>query len=303
MNLAHVKWFVEDPSTKIPEISAGEIVFVFIFVISGLCIAYFVDRFIKQQKSIAEVSDKIQPLRNWMPTIIRLILAIMLAYSSINRTVFAPNLIADNQLSGFLVVLTSLISALLLLGLATRASAVALIATFVAAAINFGPLNLLDHAEIVGLSLFLLIEGPGKWAFDNTLIKSRKYALKYRKHSMRIILVSAGISFASLAFSEKLGDLNLAAAFLNDHNWNFLSFAGVSDRNFILFIGASELAIGLSLIVGLANRAVVMLLLLILITTAVLLGISEVVGHAFAVAVVAAAWLIHDLPLMNTRQR
>jgi uncharacterized membrane protein YphA (DoxX/SURF4 family) len=301
MLFSHVKWFVEQNITFEPAITQAEMLFVTGFVTVGLLLAWVADEVIKKQQPIANVSDALQKFRPWLPTAARFVLALMLIYSSINNYLFVPNLANEGELASSLTSFISVLGVMLLLGLGTRIAAVGLAVVYFMAISIFGIYHMLDHIEILGLSAYLLIEGSGNWSLNSLFMKEKIAPLKLRMHSLRIILVSAGISFAVLAFSEKLADLPLAMTFLGDHSWNFLSAFGVSDRHFVIFIGASELTIGLTLVFGLASRLVVFMLLGILILTAALLGLSEVVGHAFAITVVAAAWLIQDLPLMKSK--
>jgi hypothetical protein len=100
-----------------------------------------------------------------------------------------------------------------------------------------------------------------------------------------------GAALVVLSFSEKLAGIGIAEQFLEDHQWNLLRFVGVSDRSFIIIIGAIELMLGVALIVNFAPRLILLIILATMIQTALLLGIEEVYGHLFAVGIFVAIWV------------
>ena len=301
MFLAHVKWFTQNLTTYNQPISGTEYVVIVLFVFLGLFVLLQIDKYMEKIQPIAKLSDDLQPLKQWLPTVVRLSLATMLLYGSINRYFLVPNLPTSTTLENLVLIFASIMGVLLILGAGTRLASLGLIILCIVSVPLFGFIPMLEHIEIIGLSAFLMLEGAGKYAFDNALDLNWKAPLKYRRYSLDLLIISAGISLVVLAFTEKIFDIDLAMAFLQEHNWNFLSSLGVSDRGFILFIGASELLIGLSLVLRLASRLIVLMLLILLTITAILLGIEEVVGHIFAVSVVLAAWLAIDLPLMKSK--
>lgn len=100
-------------------------------------------------------------------------------------------------------------------------------------------------------------------------------AVKY----LRILL---GVQLIILAVHNKLINPNLGLAFLEIHPWNFLPYVGLpmfSDVNFVVGIGVAELALGLLVVAGLATRLVAALITFVFLTTGILLGIEELMGH------------------------
>jgi uncharacterized membrane protein YphA (DoxX/SURF4 family) len=103
-----------------------------------------------------------------------------------------------------------------------------------------------------------------------------------------------------LAFSEKLFNVPAAQDFLNQHSWNLASFAGVSDRHFIIIAGSIELLLGLALILHKVPRLIVLVTLVTMTATALALGIEEVYGHLFAVGIVVATLVNDTKPAKNS---
>jgi hypothetical protein len=99
--------------------------------------------------------------------------------------------------------------------------------------------------------------------------------------AVTILRILTGASLAVLAFTEKLWNVPLAAAFLENHNFNFLPALGlnVSTETFVLMAGTVELTLGLLLMSGAFLRLVIVMLWLPFNLTLPLLGWRELVGH------------------------
>jgi uncharacterized membrane protein YphA (DoxX/SURF4 family) len=107
------------------------------------------------------------------------------------------------------------------------------------------------------------------------LSRQPQRAVKY----LRILL---GVQLIILAVHNKLLNPNLGLAFLEMHPWNFLPYVGLpmfSDVNFVVGIGVAELALGLLIVAGLATRLIAALITTVFLTTGILLGIEELMGH------------------------
>jgi uncharacterized membrane protein YphA (DoxX/SURF4 family) len=98
---------------------------------------------------------------------------------------------------------------------------------------------------------------------------------------MTILRVSLGLTLVVLAFTEKLLNLDLAEAFLQQHPVNFMRYWGSSmtDRTFAVCAGCVELAVGLLLVFGFFPRVVIFLAWLPLNMTLMVFNWAELIGH------------------------
>jgi uncharacterized membrane protein YphA (DoxX/SURF4 family) len=180
-----------------------------------------------------------------------------------------------------------------LLGAATKAGSVVLLLGYLSLIFETTIGNVLDHFEYVAIAGYLFFRGPGRISLagkkESNSFKSRQFALpSYR--------IGLGIALVALGLSEKLFGISIAQEFLTLHNWNLLSWLGVSDRLFAIIAGSIETLVGLALIFNFASRLLLLIVLGLMSTTAILLGIEEIYGHLFAVGAVAVIWVNDTKP-------
>jgi hypothetical protein len=202
---------------------------------------------------------------------------------------WAQNITTDDTPLQVLSWLGAGLGLLMIAGIFVRTSAISVGVLYLISLLFVSPVNLLEHIEYLGLAAYLAAVGGGPL----TIKRLQSYDLlsleAYRNRAKDLLQKGVGLSLIILAFSEKLFAFGIAHQFLNNHHWNFLDFA-VSNRLFIIIAGSFELLIGLALFFNLATRLVVLGVLGLFITTAILLGLDEVVGHLFAVGLLAVVW-------------
>jgi uncharacterized membrane protein YphA (DoxX/SURF4 family) len=297
--VAHVKWFVEGPHEIVNELSAIEIGVLLFVVVLGLRALKFLNDNLKINQ-LDKASNKLWP---YLPLIVRLSAGLMFLLNAVNGVIIAPNFDINATGAPMLSLLFVIVGTLFILGLFTRLAAMLLLVTFLLCTLSFPMLDLLDHLEIIGLASFLLITGGGKASLDDkfqigSLVKSSSIA-----KANRSLQIWSGLAVVSLALTEKLFGISLAHEFLQVHSWNFVDSFGVSDRLFIVFAGVTELIVGLSLILGWATRLTTLALLGLMIITASLLGLHEIYGHLFAVAVVASVWVAQPVNKVKSAKK
>lgn len=297
MNFGHVKWFVDstvgsDLTTKsVSPLSTTEWLVVLFATTVGVYLLFLIDKWLRKSKLDRSIDKKTKNFQLILVPIVRITAGMILVVNYINNVIIAPN-VAQNQVHKFWIVSSLIIGLFLLVGLFSKYSAVAMLGLFGSASLLVEPVELLDHLEYIGLSLFIIKTGGGNFSLDNKLIKSYKTPKQDIIVAQKYLLFWSGLAILILAFSEKLGNIHLASAFLLEHNWNLLSGVGISDRIFIIIAGVIEAVVGISLILRKAMRLTTLVTLGLMVTTAVLLGVQEVIGHIFAIAIVASAWLI-----------
>lgn len=226
--------------------------------------------------------ENYQTLLSWMPLVIGVHTGVTLLVSGVSRELFFPNLPLPVNLLGGLLGLAEIVIALsFIYGALTRVAAAALALTWVAGAIMFGPVRLVEHTEILGVAFFLFATGRGPLAFDMALERLHRPLPRLLPYTIPVLRVCTGLGLAVVAFTEKLWNLPMGLAFLSTHHFNFLPAIGipVDDTTFLLMAGTVELAIGLILISGAYVRLLILVTLIPFNLTLPFLGWRELVGH------------------------
>src|SRR3954470_15105967 len=106
----------------------------------------------------------------WVPLVIGVHMGVTLLVSGVSRQLFIPNLeLPVNLLGGVLGMIEIAIALSFIYGALARPAAAALAATWIIGALVFGPLRLIEHAEILGIAFFLFATGRGPLSFDMTI--------------------------------------------------------------------------------------------------------------------------------------
>jgi len=224
-----------------------------------------------------------EDLLSWMPLVIGLHTAVPLLVSGTSLRLFVPNLELPENFLGALLGLAEISIALsFLYGALTRVGALALAGTWLAGAILFGPVRLLEHSVLLGIAFFLFVTGRGPVAFDMALERLHRPLERFMPYAVPVLRISTGLSIAVLAFTEKIWNIPMGLAFLAEHPFNFFPALGldsIGDREFLLIAGVVELTFGLLLMSGVFVRLLILALWLPFNLTIPLLGWPELVGH------------------------
>ena len=137
--------------------------------------------------------------------------------------------------------------------------------------------------EVIAIGVTFMIMGIN-WGTSSR--RGRRQARTYSGsivHLPTIILrVGLGLTLATLALHNKLLNPDLALTFFDEHPMNFmplLGFPQFTNLHFAFAVGVAELAMGMLLIWGIATRFVTGILATFLISTLVMFGPSELIGH------------------------
>lgn len=100
--------------------------------------------------------------------------------------------------------------------------------------------------------------------------------------ALPVIRIGTGLTLVVLALHNKLLSPDMALTFLDKYEFNFMSSLGLpwfTNLHFVFAAGVAEVTLGLLLALGLATRFVAALLLGFFVTTFIMLGPLELVGH------------------------
>lgn len=276
---AHVKWFVDSPGKYIPGYGLTElpVLALLAVVIGAVVVAFILDRLLKIPENLRLLFTKFE---NIVTTLFSILVGLALIIFSFQGYLFAPNLDTTTSFDLLLRLVQGLIGLAFLLGIFTRIAATLLVLLYLGIFLRFGLINSLETLEVLGISLFLFVYGRPKWKLFDT--NPPTFSDQLKRSSVASLRIISGLNFLILGFSEKILNPSLGQAFLDSHPWNFMKLLGFdwfSDRTFVLFAGGFESLFGLLLVLGLVTRLVSLALVGFFMTTLVLLGPVELIGH------------------------
>ena len=237
-------------------------------------------------------------LLTWVPLVIGVHMGVTLLVSGVSRQLFIPNLVLPlDLLGGVLGMIEIAIALSFIYGALARPAAVALGVIWLIGTIVFGPLRLIEHTEILGIAFFIYATGRGPLAFDQALDRLNKPVARLIPYAVPVLRIALGIGLVVVAFTEKIWNIPMALAFLQEHHFNFFPYIGmtaIDDKTFVLIAGTVELVVGLMLLAGTYVRLVIIITLIPFNLTLPFMGWRELVGHLPTYGILALLLLWGD---------
>ena len=237
-------------------------------------------------------------LLTWVPLVIGLHLGVTLLVSGVSRQLFIPNLVLPlNLLGGVLGMIEIAIALSLIYGALARPAAAVLVLIWLIGAIVYGPLRLIEHTEILGIAFFIFATGRGPLAFDQALDRLNKPVARLIPYAVPVLRIALGVALTIVGLTEKIWNVPMAVAFLQDHHFNFFPYIGltsIDDTKFVMIAGTVELIVGLMLISGAYVRLVILITLIPFNLTLPFMGWRELVGHLPTYGILALLLLWGD---------
>ncbi|HXH87899.1 MAG TPA: hypothetical protein VNI55_04770 [Gaiellaceae bacterium] len=223
-------------------------------------------------------------LAPWMPFAVRMHLGIGLAGLLSGGYYLAPSMELDKNLVGWLLGLVMAVTAILLLvGWHVRIGAWLLIAAGPLGMLEFGFEAILHRVDMLGLALFLLLAGPGRWSADHELGRAGDPGPSEIGRAIWALRLAVGSALIAVALSEKLANPDLARRFTDERgvDFNVGQALGLplADTEFIRIAGAIEILFGLLIISGALPQAIVLIAGVPFNLTLYFFGTNELLGH------------------------
>src|SRR5688572_14740702 len=219
----------------------------------------------------------------WMPFAVRIHLAVSLIGLLSLGFYLSPAMDLQADVAGIAL---GAVMVLVAIGMATgwhaRAAAWLLIAAGPVGMLEFGVWPVLQRIDLLGLAVFVLLAGAGRWSADHERGVVRSMTLPQAAWGVFALRVAAGLALIVVAFAEKLANPDLALAFLADHpELNVAAQIGLplGDLEFIRLAGGIEVLFGLLLISGALPQAIVLIAGIPFNATLWFFGTTELVGH------------------------
>ena len=219
----------------------------------------------------------------WMPFAVRLHMAASLVSLLSLGVYLSPAMDLAFDPAG---VVLGAVMVLVAIGMATgwhaRRAAWLLIAAGPIGMLEFGVSDVLQRIDLLGLAVFVLLAGPGRWSADAELGRCPDPSPERLARATWALRVAAGTALILVAYREKLAYPDLAVAFLEERP--YLSVAAeiglpLGNLEFVRLAGAIEVLFGLLLISGALPQAVVLIAGVPFNATLFFFGETELAGH------------------------
>jgi len=220
----------------------------------------------------------------WLPFAVRMHLGIALAGLLSGGYYLAPAMQLDKSLTGWLLGIVMGITAILLVvGWHVRIAAAILVAAGPVGMLAFGFEAILQRVDMLGLAVFLLIAGPGRWSADHELDRAREPTELELGRAVWALKIAVGSALIAVAVTEKLANPDLAREFTGGGviDLNVAQALGVplGDTEFIRTAGAIEVLFGLLVISGALPQAIALIAGVPFNVTLYFFGTNELLGH------------------------
>jgi hypothetical protein len=222
-------------------------------------------------------------LAPFMPFAIRLHLAVsMLGLLSLGFYL-SPAMDLQADVAGMLLGATmAVVAVTMATGWNARMGAALLIAAGPLGIVEFGLSPVLQRIDLLGLALYVLAVGPGRWSADVETGRASEPTPLDHARAIWALKVAAGLALIVVAFAEKLATPDMAVQFLADHpelNVAQQLGLGMSDLEFARAAGAVEVLFGLLLISGALPQACILIAGVPFNLTLWFFGANELMGH------------------------
>ncbi len=285
--LAHVKWFAESTEVVRPyQFTDIPVMLSILFV----AVTLFVGVILEKKLPVLKWYNKL--IQQTAPTILSLAsigFGLSFLIFSYNGFIFAPNLQVET-FGSILLIIQALAGLMILLGTYERLGGLLLIILYALAVKEFGFMEMMDTLEMVGFAFYAMIIGRPKWKIVESEFMCA-ITHHFHQYGVSILRIGIGLNLIILGFSEKILKPSLTQDFLSTYDWNFmhnLGYTWLTDYWFAYAGGVAEILFGLFFLFGLVTRLSIVALSVFLVTTLILLGPVELMGHLphFSIALV-----------------
>lgn len=219
----------------------------------------------------------------WMPFAVRMHLGVSLVGLLSMGVYLSPAMDLEPSVGGIALGVTmGAVAFLMITGWYVRLAAGLLVAAGPLGMLEFGVGPVAQRADLLGLAVFVLFAGAGRWSADAEAGRVAEPGMADLAKAIWALRIGAGVALIVVAFAEKLANPAMALAFLAEHpDFNVAALVGlpIGDLEFIRLAGAIEVLFGLLLISGALPQAVVLIAGVPFNATLWFFGTDELVGH------------------------
>jgi hypothetical protein len=278
--LGHELWFVDSvPAKDWPFLFSGRT----LVLLAAAAAVTLAVRLLAQLRPGVDL-PLLARLVPWMPFALRMHLGVSLIGLLSGGYYLAPAMELPHSVAGWLLGLVMAATAVLLVvGWQVRLGALILVVAGPLGMLEFGFEAILQRLDLLGLALFLLVAGPGRWSADHELGRVEEPTIDQLGRAVWALKVAVGLALVSVAVVEKLANPELALQFTVGEgvDFNVLQTLGlpVDDLEFVRTAGVVEVLFGLLLISGALPQAIVLVAGIPFNLTLYFFGTIELLGH------------------------
>ncbi|WP_416148850.1 DoxX family membrane protein [Salipaludibacillus sp. HK11] len=271
---AHVKWFTEVEPERAPIEQIISPMFISLAIVTAGIIAVLPQIMpkIMAYKPFLKVEKRLAEFRPYTFPIIKYGAAIAIIIQILTGGLFAPELMAPSDIWA----IAPWVAVVLLLiphKIASRGAGVLLLLLFGITTWEYGLFHMLDYAFYLAVIFVLL--------FQST---------KLQPWSFPVLYLATGLSLCWVAV-EKLVYPTMATDVIINHG---VPTFGFNPETFVILTAYIEFVVGYLLVVGLLNRLLALVLTLIFISTTMLFGMTEIIGH-FMIHIILITFIIEGV--------
>ena len=291
---AHEAWFVEHPDRYPVDLSALLAPLAVVGVLGAVVVALLwraaAARLPRPELVALRPLERLVP---WVPRLLAVHLGLSLLALSLTGAVLDPSVQAPGGSAGAAVLLPQVAAGVLLvLGVAVRPAALAVVAAGPVLVVLHGPRSLLLCAVLVGIALFLAVVPPQRSRGGAADLRPSRLA-----PAVLLLRVGAAVSLVSLAVVEKLANPAMGLAMLEQQPvLNLLAPVGVTAEQFVVLAGCVELLFGLLVLSGAAPQVVGLVAAVPFTASLALFGSTELIGHLPVYGVLLAFVVLGSSP-------
>lgn len=271
---AHVKWFTEVTPKKETIEHILSPMFMIVSVGVALCLALLTQflPYFEKIKTVHAVDAFLDRYRISSRHILKYGTALALLIQVLSGTIFAPEFAIENQLVRISIWVT-IILLIIPIHYATKIGASILFVLFFYQLAKSGLFHMLDYGFYLAIIGVLLVGGTklDNWGFP-------------------FLYLGTGLSLCWVAV-EKWVYPAMSIYIIHEHGVPTFGFA---PETFVVIAAFIEFVVGYLLIVGILNRLLAFVLTLIFISTTMLFGTTEIIGH-FMIHIVLIIFIIEGI--------
>jgi uncharacterized membrane protein YphA (DoxX/SURF4 family) len=292
---AHVRYILNQ--TEVNQIEAGQppghlaqadlLSLLFLVGLLVLVATQFLGAYEQQKGRFKGLITKLARFSSYVPLILRVLTGLFLVVSGYDFRLLAPEFgLPAGSIAPTIAGLEILAGVMLILGVFVKLAALFIVSLIVLAVGTYG-LHVLDHLELLGISLVLITEGGVRYAVDGFLLANRKAfsriarrLVKLKPFSMPALRITFGTAIIWLGLTEKLLAPELTAAAIAKYNLPVFPNVNL----FIFLFGAFEIILGIHFLLGIFLRTISLIYLGLLVFAFFFFG--ESISHFPLFAVV-----------------
>jgi uncharacterized membrane protein YphA (DoxX/SURF4 family) len=293
--LAHIHYVLN--SSEIAQIEAGQppghlaqADFLSALFLAGLLVlvaVQFLGAYEQQRGRFKGPISRLARFSSYVPLILRVLTGVFLVVSGYDSRLLAPDFrIPAGNLAPTIAAIQIVIGVLLILGLFVKVAAMFIVALLALAVGTYG-LHVIDHLELLGISVVLITEGGVRYAVDGLLLANRKVfsriarrLVQLKPFSMPALRITFGTSIIWLGLTEKLLAPELTKAAIVKYGLPVFPNVDL----FIFLFGAFEVILGIHYLLGIFLRTISLIYLGLLVFAFFFFG--ESISHFTLFAVV-----------------